>query len=137
MIFQVANFYCFHNGYILPFTSPMSIPYIKIVKKILSPHLYYYMYYKCSVKWGVDILSVNRIIINMRRIQIYNATHLVEWEDTPEAVKEAKMFRFCHPTFKYKRIKHVLRLDPDTIPVRRIMNRFTGKDSVNDGNYRG
>jgi hypothetical protein len=69
------------------------------------------------------------------RLQIYNATHLVEWEDTPEAMKEAEMFRFCHPEFKFKRIKHVLRFDPETIPLRRIINRFTGKDSVNEKQF--
>jgi len=71
----------------------------------------------------------------MKRLQIYNATHLVEWEDTPEAMKEAKMFRFCHPAFKYKRIRSVLRLDPDPniVPLRRIINRWTGKDAVNEG----
>jgi hypothetical protein len=71
----------------------------------------------------------------MKRIQLCSATLLVEWEDTPEAMTEAKMFRFCHPEFKHKRIKHVLRLDPDEIPLRRIFNRWTGKDMVNAGEY--
>ena len=68
----------------------------------------------------------------MKRLQIYNSTCLVEWEDTPEAMEEAKMFRFCHPEFKYKRIRHVLRLNPSEMPLRRIINRFTGKDVINE-----
>jgi len=72
----------------------------------------------------------------MKRLQIHNSTYLVEWEDTPEAMKEAKMFRFCHPTFKHRRIRHVLRLDPSTTPLRRIINRFTGQDAVDEDTFR-
>jgi hypothetical protein len=71
----------------------------------------------------------------MKRLRIHNATHLVEWEDTPEALKEAKMFRFCHPTFKHKRIKHILQLLPDKVPLRRILEIGTGKDAVNEGTF--
>ena len=68
----------------------------------------------------------------MKRLRIHNFTHLVEWEDTPEAMAEAKMFRFCHPEFKYKRIKHILQMRPDEVPLRRILEIGTHKDSVNE-----
>jgi hypothetical protein len=68
----------------------------------------------------------------MKRIRIHNSTHLVEWEDTPEAMKEAKMFRRMRASFRYKRIKHILQLLPDQTPLRRILEIGTGKDSVNN-----
>lgn len=57
----------------------------------------------------------------MNRYHIGNATHFAEFHHTPAGLVQARAFRKKHQIFKRRRIRSVLQLCPDMVPVGTIL----------------
>lgn len=53
----------------------------------------------------------------MKRLQLRNSTHAIEFPDTPEGMMEAIAYRATHSTFKRRRIRSILQLAPSQVPT--------------------
>lgn len=53
----------------------------------------------------------------MRRYHLHNDTHVIEFPFTPAGLRDAKTWRLTHLRYKRRRIRDVLQLRPDLMPV--------------------
>jgi hypothetical protein len=58
----------------------------------------------------------------MKRIHIRNATHFVEWNDTPAGEMQARAFRKNSQNFRRRRLRHILQLMPSQVPCGVVMS---------------